>query len=758
MREGRSVEIYGKAGIGKSTILEYLAHHEITRDFPDGVVYLKMPWFQSVSDLLQELLYRFYERSAWVILTKPEIDSFLGSKKALILLDDVKLSREQVRELLNSRRGNFTFAFASKKKRLERKYFIPLKTFSLDDALDLVRHELSLSKKRYLPPEERDTIERGEKRWKDFLTDEERQHATTLWEVLQDSPKQIRREVSKVTEKECSLADIARQVKSTPSVVALVKRMLEAMPEPARRFLLVLAAVQGVALLPDRADAITASLGADSSSLGGIQPHLESLLDENFIEATGDRYRIASDLSEILEQEYDLTPWRESALEYFTAWARQHQAVPSHLMAESDAIMQSLEWAVETHRWQQVLELGRIVDSGFCLSGQWGAWEQALDWQFQAARTLEDWDATAWVLHQKGSRALCLGNNDIAYTCLTQALGLRESLSDRPGAALTRHNLELMLRPEEPERQQSHLLPPLLAGFVGALILSLWPLYRFPNPVTSSLSVQSSPPIPESACIVRGLGEILITRSGNSFRGDIPYLLNGEQKFASVSGGLVEDSGWFSMNSVNPEPDTCFITFDGEQLPDGSIVGGVSADEVLTDGQVIKTDKSEEASGIFKMISPTPRQRQTNTWTLIIPALEQESILTNKCSGSGFASGDCSTGKGNATNQADTTTNATPEAINRPDPARSPDNPSNASDNATNQTDTTTNATPEAVNRPDTPQSQDAPSNVSEPEKVQPGSNEVETTPASERDRINLQDSSAPERRDNNTGVTPETE
>ena len=58
----------------------------------------------------------------------------------------------------------------------------------------------------------------------------------------------------------------------------------------------------------------------------------------------------------------------------------------------------------------------------------------------------------AWARHQLGSRALGLGESAVAAAQLGRALQLRESIGDRAGAAVTRHNLDLLSGP--PLRQR----------------------------------------------------------------------------------------------------------------------------------------------------------------------------------------------------------------------------------------------------------------------------------------------------------------
>ncbi|KAM3097915.1 hypothetical protein ACKFKG_07435 [Phormidesmis sp. 146-35] len=110
--------------------------------------------------------------------------------------------------------------------------------------------------------------------------------------------------------------------------------------------------------------------------------------------------------------------------------------------------------------------------------------------------------------------------------------------------------------------------------------------------------------------------------SEDVFTGEISYLLRGKPQRTTVTGTRTK-SGWFLLKSDDPKSEECFITLDGEQIDglppskkQGVIVGGVSADEVLIDEKTkkIKTDKSQGASGAFRMLETSP-----NTWSLEIP-------------------------------------------------------------------------------------------------------------------------------------------
>ena len=57
------VQFYGPPGIGKSTLLCYLAHHPFADTFTDGVVHL-LARGRGVIDLLQDIFAAFYDQPA----------------------------------------------------------------------------------------------------------------------------------------------------------------------------------------------------------------------------------------------------------------------------------------------------------------------------------------------------------------------------------------------------------------------------------------------------------------------------------------------------------------------------------------------------------------------------------------------------------------------------------------------------------------------------------------------------------------------
>jgi len=608
-REGKEkiVGFYGKPGVGKSMLLEDFANHEIVSDFPDGVVHLAATRFCSETDLLEEIFYRFNERIRGIKYSLTKIKSTLQSKKILILLDDVKLSADQLialRQMMPKSAFVFAWEEGDRLKRGERA--IELKGFPEEDILDLVAQEQAVG--RPLTLEERAAFT-GEQRWSNFLTDEDdRQAAKSLLETLNGHPWQIRQAVKLARNQNKSLKDIAAAIKQDPSAISITQRRIQSLPEPARRILKLLS-VLGVA----GAGLLVAISRADSVEIPKIEEHLNTLSQQDLIQVSESQYRLTSNMSEILSQEPELNHFRETALDYFKQLVDEKQIEPYVVFQDADAISNILQWAFESGRYADVIKLGQGFEGALAFNGLWGTWEQVLQWELQSSQALNEWGSGAWALHQLGTRALCLGDNRTARSCLTQALTLRESLGDVDGANVTRHNLGLLA----PLPIASHVLPPVVVGIVAAYLLSLWQTPEHRSEIFPAYRISTPSAIAPVPCLIQGT-ESTITQTGNEFTGTITYILNKKpvKPITTAIAGTLTDSGWVSMKSTkNPPTGECFLTFDGELIRAGQIIGGASADEVLVDKKTnkVKTDKSQGASGAFQMIETSP-----GTWILEI--------------------------------------------------------------------------------------------------------------------------------------------
>jgi DNA-binding IclR family transcriptional regulator len=525
------VEFHAAAGLGKTALLRHLAHHPAAAAFPDGVVYLSAR-HQPAADLLQSLYDAFYEAPVPYKPTESQLRHDLQNKRALVLLDDVELAREDVERLMNAASAS-VFLLTSPERRLWGEgQSLLLGGLPPEDALALIERELG----RPLTAQERPVAHRlrahakgsplaliqiaAEAREKDLLLTDlqgQKQEGMRTTDLL-EFPRQQMQLVRYITRQgEATLEEAAEHLGETP---ADAQQMLDALIEmgyleraekkgdwvyrmhfarksarglPPGIWNALEPEAAGAAALADALNALPAperQVMAALAALGGAPVHADHLADltgiadvattlqalqrRGLAQAHSPRYTLTGGLDATLQQVWDLTPWRERALAHLTAWA-EAQSSSDRLLEEADGIVQILAWAAGAGRWADVLRLGRAIQGALALGGRWATWAQMLRWTLQATQALGDQAAEAWALHQLGTRALCLGDGASARASLTQALQLREALGDRAGAAVTQHNLDLLSAvPPAPPREPppSKPRPPLRRWLLPAVVIA----------------------------------------------------------------------------------------------------------------------------------------------------------------------------------------------------------------------------------------------------------------------------------------------
>ncbi|GAA6615950.1 NB-ARC domain-containing protein [Scytonema sp. NUACC26] len=429
---GQSVELYGCAGFGKTTLLSCLAHDIQSMSlFTDGVINLSLT-HPYVSDLLQVIWEKYYQNSIPYKPTYREIKAQIQHKKALVVLDDDdELIQEELQELINFK-SNLTFLIASSRKRLYIKgRSLPLSGLSLIDSISLVEKELGRS-----------------------LTREEFPAAKSLCTLLKGHPVHIQIAVANIVEEGRSLAEIVSQLPSTEPVPYLIQQTVATLSKPYKTILELLLVMGRVGLKKEQISAIAQIHNADQL--------LETLQRRNLVQLQNSQYKITQAIAEVLPSQWRLTEILENAIVYFVKFAEQYQKQPNYLLVEIDATVQILEVAVRNSRWQDILTLVKAIESSLALSRRWSLWEQVLQRGLQASQAEQSRADEAWALHQLGVRALCLEENSTAHKYLTKAVRLRESLGDTTGVTLTNHNLNWLKNssfPSSPNENQQIDVP-----------------------------------------------------------------------------------------------------------------------------------------------------------------------------------------------------------------------------------------------------------------------------------------------------------
>ena len=411
VRSGEPIQFYGPPGAGKTALLKHLAHNLRTDAEPDGVVYYGAA-FEPVGDSLQFLFEAFCETDFPFKPTDAQIRLHLQQTRALVLLDDVGGSRDDLTLLLDALPES-AFVLAGPERVLWTDgTTVPLRGLPEDAALALMERELG----RPL-----ETVERNA--------------AASICRHLEGQPLKLIQACASVTEQQATLEDVARELEARAPVEALDQSIAASLSADERK----VAALLGALSAPISAEHVQALTGVDDAPAT-----IASLLQRAVVQANSPRYTLRVPAPGA-EEDRDGEAL-ERAARYFTDWCDRYRDEPERIARDGTAIVAVMRSMSEVQRWQEVVRLGRSAQDAFLLSARWGLWEQALELLLRAARALGDRSQEAWCLHQLGTRALCLG--DARHRPLLEAaLHLREELGDRDGAAATRHNLDLMSGP-----------------------------------------------------------------------------------------------------------------------------------------------------------------------------------------------------------------------------------------------------------------------------------------------------------------------
>ncbi|MEM7553315.1 MAG: NB-ARC domain-containing protein [Cyanobacteria bacterium P01_A01_bin.84] len=430
LERGEIVEICGKNGIGKTSLLEYLARHPQVRVlFPDGVVSLHPP-HPYVGDILRQIWNFFYKTQENYLPNFQDVYRTLQDKRGLIVLDENQLTEDEL-ELLMNAVPQCNFLLTSIRSRIKNKgYSITLDGLSIDLALRLLEYAL----KRKLDPEELPA-------------------ATSLCSLLNGHPTYLQQAAASTIKNGHTLAEIVSHLPSSGAGEELSQQVLSYCTPLQVEILELLALMGNVGLKSKQ----LISILQVPECLGA----LENLYQCHLVKFDGTHYIISQNILEVLPPEHKLEASFRTILSYFEDWVEQYQHQLQKMAAEIDALVQIIEVGVRNSCWQDVLYLVKTVDETVVTSKRWGVWKQILQRGMQAAQALQDKFNEAWTHHQLGIIALAFEYNDTACEEFTKALEIRTSLNDEMGISTTRHNLNLLNVDKSAEHNYNSSLPKL---------------------------------------------------------------------------------------------------------------------------------------------------------------------------------------------------------------------------------------------------------------------------------------------------------
>jgi hypothetical protein len=418
---GRPAGFYAACGYGKTTLLRYVVAAAAERGLAPSCIHLQADG-DRVGDLLQDLVTRLYVFDRPVKLTQQECGQLLGQVSAIVAIDDLRVSADQLGYLLEVLSGCSLVIGSAQPVLGRRGSSRQLDGLPDESALALVAGNLGRP-----------------------LTAEEVAEARSLVAAVDGQPLRLRQCAALAREGRHTLRSLARQAAGDPEI--LDRLSINALAQHQRRALAALALAAGTMLPADVVDAI--------GQVSYLAQWLQSLHGRGLAEQREDRFGLpackAQGYRQLLLKDLDLAV----AARGLSNWLTAADPTAADSQSAAEAALTMMEFAAERGEWTSVLQLARAAERVLFLAGRWEAWHDTLSRGLDAARASADKAAEAYYVHQQGTLAFCQDQLEDAYQLLRQALTLREQIGDADGASVTRHNLRLLKLPDPPSPPRS---------------------------------------------------------------------------------------------------------------------------------------------------------------------------------------------------------------------------------------------------------------------------------------------------------------
>ena len=465
---------YAACGYGKTTLLQNIAATASERGIAPNCIYLRADG-DRVADLLQDLVAKLYESDQPVKPTPQECAQLLGQVSAVVAVDDLRASPDQVRYLLDVLSGCGLVMGSAQPVLGRRGSSWKLDGLPEQSALALLAGDLGRP-----------------------LTAEELAAARHLVAAVDGQPLHLRQCAALAREGRHSLRSLARQAVHDPEV--LDRLSIDALARHERRALAVLALAAGTLLPTAVVDAI--------GQIAYLAEWLESLHRRGLAEQCDDRFGLpvckAESYRHMLLKDLDLA----AAARGLSSWLTAADPTAAESQSAAEAALAMIEFAAGRGDWTTVLRLARAAERVLFLAGRWEAWHHALGQGLDAARASGDRAAEAFFTHQQGTLAFCQDQLQDAHRLLQQALTLREQIGDTDGASITRHNLRLLELPDPPSPPRSRVprrALHALGGVLGTLALVVATV-AITGALRSGVPAQGQPTGPPSTSATHATG------------------------------------------------------------------------------------------------------------------------------------------------------------------------------------------------------------------------------------------------------------
>lgn len=468
-----SVSLFGENGIGKTSLLRQVSYLQEVSQFPDGIVYI-LADDEGCEDLLQLIFDAFYKSNVNVKPTETQIRTYLKSTCALIVLDDIKLQREDTQFLLDAV-PNSVFIFTSLERSLWGEgYIIALSGLSENDALQLFVRELARS-----------------------LKDDEIESAKKICATLFHHPLRILQTASMIREDGLSIPIVLSTLTNAQTQSPVLEATLEKSNETQKKILSLLAVAGGYMLTREHLSKLAGNIRDED---------LQPLIRRGFVSETESGFTLSGEAVMSLTSMWDLSGWEDALLNHFANWL---QSAPQSMLVDklADTLFHLIQRAGEKKQWKYVVIIGQWLEKLYAVKKKWAGWLKILNLLRMAAQALGDKYLQGWVLHQMGSRSMCLGAKAEAKELLKQALEVRKAIGDKAGLQATQHNMNVLMNvpapiqqtPSSPKSNPQNLTRMFVGGttvvaVTAALVLAGMYFYPFTEPAPTATPTTTEVP------------------------------------------------------------------------------------------------------------------------------------------------------------------------------------------------------------------------------------------------------------------------
>ncbi len=439
-----TIQVYGPAGIGKSTLLRQAAYD--IADEADGIVFLSATG-RSALDVPQEIFEACYETSGYRP-SQTELNRLMRGVRVCVVADDLVCAPDELTAVLDCA-PDATFVLAAPERELWGSgQVLALAGLPEEAALALVRREfgrdLSAAEVANVVAEWRSTGGSPMSLLRAAATLRLAGPAALSPLVAPtsapaDSPSAgtvgpaVGRAAIPAPRTEPPAAPRTQPARGVASVTARLDPLLDALPMAERDVYALLGYIA-----PASATVPVIGALAHAPNLTHVGSAAERLVQYGLADRVGDAYRLADDLA---VPPPDRTYRRDigALVGALSAWLSRPDVRATEASDHGDLIVALIEAAVHQGDGAAACRLARIAAPLAALSLRWSVWRDVLTSGQAAAKAADDQEAYAYFTHERGIRLLCLGQAAAAAAVLATAAGLWHALGLGQSAAAAAH-------------------------------------------------------------------------------------------------------------------------------------------------------------------------------------------------------------------------------------------------------------------------------------------------------------------------------